>query len=339
VARLEQAVQSVVQWEELLAVRTREAGPDGPAILGRYEIARGEVVFTPRFPFVPGLTYDVSFDGAVFDRLSGVAESSTSSRSESFTVPRAQRLPSTVVLGIYPTGSDVPENLLRLYVEFSAPIAVQDVSAHVRLLDSTGHEVESAFVEIREGLWDPGRTRLTLFLHPGRIKRGVGPNRSMGPPLRSGETYELEISSELIDAGGLPLRKPHRKMLRAGPPDRSSPDPARWRMIAPAASRAPLVLAFPQPLDSALLRRLLQVIDSTGEPVTGRVELTEGETLWTFSPNRPWTAGEHRVRVHPALEDLAGNRIDGLFDEKMLDSKGPGGVRQGVAELTFTVGK
>ena len=39
------------------------------------------------------------------------------------------------------------------------------------------------------------RHRLTLLFHPGRVKRGVGPNEALGPPLRSGETFRLVVDA------------------------------------------------------------------------------------------------------------------------------------------------
>jgi hypothetical protein len=55
----------------------------------------------------------------------------------------------------------VPENLLRVYLEFSAPMG-----GAPRILD-------------------PDCTRYTLFFDPGRVKRKALPNRQSGRPLRA----------------------------------------------------------------------------------------------------------------------------------------------------------
>ena len=48
--------------------------------------------------------------------------------------------------------------------------------------------------------------------------------------------------------------------------------------------------------------------------VTGRVDITNSETVWLYRPEAAWRVGQYRVAAHPTLEDLAGNRLDGVFD-------------------------
>ena len=59
---------------------------------------------------------------------------------------------------------------------------------HIRLLDAQGAPVELPFLEIDEELWNAEMTRLTLFIDPGRIKRGVKPLEEIGPSLVAGQT-------------------------------------------------------------------------------------------------------------------------------------------------------
>ena len=42
--------------------------------------------------------------------------------------------------------------------------------------------------------------------------------------------------------------------------------------------------------------------------------LSPGATELIFTPSERWAAGEHHLRVLPALEDLAGNNLRGAFD-------------------------
>ena len=44
---------------------------------------------------------------------------------------------------------------------------------------------------------------------------------------------------------------------------------------------------------------------------------------WTFTPAAPWAAGDYALRVHPALEDRAGNRFDRLFDRELATTPPP----------------
>ena len=75
-----------------------------------------------------------------------------------------------------------------------------------------------AFVEIEHGLWDPRQTRLTVLLHPGRIKRGVAPGERLGPPLRAGRSYRLVVDASMPDAAGRPLGRAFEKRFRSSPP-------------------------------------------------------------------------------------------------------------------------
>jgi hypothetical protein len=52
--------------------------------------------------------------------------------------------------------------------------------------------------------WD---ARRRVRLDPGRLKRGVGPNRELGPPLKVGEAYTLAVGTEMTDSCGRPLRE------------------------------------------------------------------------------------------------------------------------------------
>ena len=65
--------------------------------------------------------------------------------------------------------------------------------------------------------------------------------------------------------------------------------------------------------------RLITVIDASGEPIPGSVVLSAYESVWSYQPHSPWQSGRYEVVVHATLEDLAGNRLDRLFDEKDVD--------------------
>jgi hypothetical protein len=60
----------------------------------------------------------------------------------------------------------------------------------------------SAAVECIPGeeLWDPGFRRLTMTFAPGRIKRGLTSNESIGPPITEGKRYTLVVDRDWLDA-------------------------------------------------------------------------------------------------------------------------------------------
>jgi hypothetical protein len=66
-------------------------------------------------------------------------------------------------------------------------------------------------------------------------------------------------------------------------------------------------------MDHGLLGRTLTVLRA-GRPVAGGVRVGAAERSWVFSPDSPWTAGDHTLRIDTDLEDLAGNNLRQVFD-------------------------
>jgi hypothetical protein len=63
-----------------------------------------------------------------------------------------------------------------------------------------------------------------------------------------------------------------------------------------------------------MLQRALWLVDAEGRRLAGRIAVTDEETRWHFTPERPWTPGAYRLVVDTALEDLAGNSIAKPFE-------------------------
>lgn len=285
-----------------LAVYVGEPRAYLPPVLGAHSVDAEGLHFQPRFPFVTGVRYTARLDlgdGAPLDH--------------GFVVGAPRGLPPTVV-GVFPSGDTLPENALRLYLNFSRAMETREAQSHVRLLDEAGAEVPLAFVEIEHGLWDPEQTRLTLLFHPGRVKRGIAPGERLGPPLRAGRSYRLVVDGAMADVAGRPLATPFEKTFAAVAADRASPRAEEMRVHAPREASEPLVVDLPEPLDAALLQRLVWVEDARGGRIEGTIELSGGETRWSFRSSSGWITGDYAVRMHPALEDRAGNRFDRLFD-------------------------
>ncbi|HUG52921.1 MAG TPA: hypothetical protein VMR21_04950 [Vicinamibacteria bacterium] len=277
-------------------------GPDVPAVLGAHAVDEAGLHFRPRFPFVPGLRYRARFAFAG-TRIEHVFEADLVAPRDP---PR--------VRAVHPSGETLPENALRLYVQFSRPMNRRGAMRQVRLVGPDGREVPLAFVDVEDGLWDPGRTRLTLFLHPGRVKRGVAPGERLGPPLRHGAEYRLVVDGAMADAAGVAMGAPHEHRFRAVEADRTSPRAAEVHVEAPFSARGPVTVVLPEPLDHGLLRRWVWIEDARGTIVDGEVDVGAAETRWTFTPGQAWAPGHYAVRLSAALEDRAGNRFDRLFD-------------------------
>ena len=74
---------------------------------------------------------------------------------------------------VYPSADRLPENQLKFYLHFSAPMSQGDCYRHIKLLDARGKAVDLPFLELDQELWDPTGTRFTLFFDPWRIKRAI----------------------------------------------------------------------------------------------------------------------------------------------------------------------
>lgn len=339
--RLEQLAitdRSLAQWQELLTVvaGTGDITTDInlPPMSGRYQITNDVLRFTPSFPLTDGVRYRATFRHAALPGLSG---STNPVVAATYRIAPTAHVPTTVVSAIYPSSAVVPENLLKFYLHFSAPMSRGNIYDHIHLLDYSGKPVELPFLEIDEELWNPEMTRLTLFLDPGRIKRGVRPLEEVGPSLEAGKSYSLVIGREWQDGSGNSLREPFTKQFKVGPPDREPPDPATWTLQPPAAgSRAAFTVTFPKPMDRALTERVIRIIDTGGHPVKGIVSIGDVERNWAFKPEEPWKPGDYRLQVPAIIEDLAGNNIGKPFDldlEARADSPPSGSV----ITLPFTV--
>src|SRR5262245_32130723 len=179
--------------------------------------------------------------------------------------------PTTLVRHVYPSAYTLPDNLLKFYIHFTAPMSRGNIYDHIHLRDESGRDVELPFLEIDEELWDGTTTRLTLIIDPGRIKRGVRPPEEIGPALEAGKSYTLAIGREGRDGAGNPLKEGFQKAFKVTPPDREPPDPARWKVESPrAGSRDPLAVVFPEPMDHALSQRLIRVAEDQGGAPPGK---------------------------------------------------------------------
>jgi hypothetical protein len=275
-----------------------------PPLLGSYSAGRGLLVFHPRFPLAPGVHYRAVF------QLHG-----ENPVVAFFDGPPQDTTPSTRVQQIYPTANVLPANELKLYVYLSAPMSSGEAWEHIRLLDESGKPVPMAFLELDQELWDPDNQRLTVLFDPGRIKRGLAPANEIGPPLVEGKKFTIAIDGGWHDARGVPLVEGFAKTFSVGPADRVSPDTKQWKITPPKAGTSDaLIVEFPEPMDYALLQRLLGVQCSDAEALAGDVNVDREEKEWRFTPHQAWNAGTCNVVADARLEDLAGNHLDRVFD-------------------------
>jgi hypothetical protein len=304
---------STEQWQSLFRVTV--VGLDGPAIAGTYQVTSDALLFKPAFRWDPGRRYKVSFDPAQLpSRRAQLLIEKTIALA-----PAIAAAPASVA-GLWPAASRWPENLLRFYIHFSAPMSATNPPGRVSVVDEDGEEIEGALLPFEADLWNADRTRYTVFFDPGRVKRGILPNRERGRPLVNGRRYAIVVDGDWRDGHGQPLAAPFRHEFLAGPEQAQAIDPSRWRLAPPAAAtRQPLTVDFPWPLDRAILRRALGVSRAgAGAFLEGEMEVERDDTRWNFIPNRAWPAGAYELVAFTVLEDPSGNAIGRPFEIDMF---------------------
>lgn len=224
--------------------------------------------------------------------------------------------PITLVEAVYPANAELPANLLKFYLHFSRPMREgREIFDHIRLLDADGKAVEGPWRETE--LWTADARRLTLWIHPGRVKQGVNLRDELGPVLQPGTHYTLVVDAALRDAAGQPLAREFRLSFQAAPEVHERLDLAGWEISAPkAGTREPLRVVVRWPLDHALALRCLRIHAAEGE-VPGKAALAVDERTWTFIPDNAWLAIPHTLTADPWLEDLAGNTFERAFDRDL----------------------
>jgi len=269
-------------------------------ISGTYAAVGDAATFTPAFPFVDGQVYTVLLRGKA---------------KQEFIVGPEGLPVRPEVLAVYPSGQVIPENTLRFYIEFASPMQPHRAEEFISLEDADGRPDREAFMSFKQELWNHDRTRLTLLMDPGRIKRGVATNLELGPALESGHRYTLVVGAGWPAASGQGVTAEHRSAFDIGDPLRSRPDTGNWAITAPRLGTTdPLELRFDRAFDRVQLRHSITVSDARGQRIPGSMTPLEHETAVSFVPAEVWRDSEVFVSVDATLEDVAGNNFREVLD-------------------------
>ncbi|SHG74689.1 hypothetical protein SAMN05444003_0745 [Cognatiyoonia sediminum] len=273
------------------------------AIAGRYFVNETSLTFVPAFGFEAGQTYvaKIGNDGDV--------------QEVPFSLAAAVATQPAKVTAAYPSGDVLPENTLRFYLHFSVPMQPQVAFDYIRLVDEAGVVDAAAFMQFKQELWNEDRTRLTLLIDPGRIKREVSTNVALGPALLEGRRYTLEVNSGWYSADGLSVLPGFAKTFNVTSDLRTRPDLSLWSANAPCTgTRDPLIVTLDRPFDRHLLQRALRVETKTNTEIKGHFEVENMEQQVSFTPLAPWPVEELELLADPTLEDVAGNNFQDLLD-------------------------
>jgi hypothetical protein len=289
------------------AYRIYLSGESQTPVLGSISSEGSFITFKPAVPFGPGNSYNIregDSNVGLFKILPG---------------PSGASPPE--LLAIYPARDTVPENLLKCYLQFSRPMqAVGRALDYIRVTRATDGLEVSVFLDMPAELWNEDHSQLTLWLDPGRIKKGLIPNETLGKPLQEGNTYLISVSQAWRAADGTQLKKEYVKKYIIGPPDEAKPNPERWQLVLPKAGTADsLVIHFEKAVDAFIAREAMGVYHDDNGYVSGEWEANRASEALFFTPANGWAPGSYTLVVDARLEDLAGNNIRRLFDTDLAN--------------------
>jgi hypothetical protein len=214
-----------------------------------------------------------------------------------------------IPIRISPQAKVLPANTLRFYIQFPRPGEAHFDRDQLWLLNEEQQVVQDPFLVLSQELWSPDGRRLTVLMEPGRIKRGIGADPSHDPALVVGRTYSLVVTA---------LGQTVRHTFRVTDPVLEAVDETSWRLVSPAVgSLDAAVVRFDRVMDAALCEDEIGILSPAGELVQTRVSLAPDGTALQLIPNRPWSAGEHRLVVSNRLEDVCGNRLGEALDHEL----------------------
>lgn len=296
-------VDSLTQY-----VAVKRADQPATAILGSFQVEQN-VVFEPLVPF--------SFDTEYQLYIRGKQISTISSKDPNPGV-------APMVVASYPQLDTVPDNLLKIYLQFSQPMREGQALTHISLLANGKDSLKDVFLDLQPELWNEDRTVVTLWLDPGRIKRDLQPHLRMGNPLQQKASYTFVVSANWQNTKGIPLGQPYRWQFSTTLRDSLSPLPANWKLVIPVReTKNPLFIYFGEVLDHFLLQESFAIKNGNGDTVTGIWKITDKDRACRFIPSVPWAEGNYTIDIAARLEDLAGNNLNRPFDRDLRDRKKP----------------
>jgi hypothetical protein len=289
---------SLSQW-----LKIKVSKGTGGKMIGSYTSSSDFVLFSPLLPLSRGLSYEIYYHD---QRLGNVL------------IPGADASDRPRLLSIYPTADELPENLLKFYVQFSTKMREGEALKNILLLDEKNDTLHDIFLDLKPELWNEEGNTLTIWLDPGRIKRELIPNQRLGNPLQKGKRYTLLVSEGWKDVQGKSLTASYRKDFTVVARDSVSPDIETWHLSLPTInSRRPLEISLNESLDYFLLQETIFILDGNEKILPGKFHITSAETTLAFTPADNWKAGDYQLVVAEHLEDLAGNNLKRPFDRDL----------------------
>lgn len=269
------------------------------AIDGKWIRSKHKKIYKPVFPFEENVWYRVKTNA-----MDTLMRFSSPKKKPSF------------VTGIYPLTDSIPENLLRFYIYFNAPMQQGNFPEHIHLYNEQGEDLRNAFFDNQRELWNNNYTRITVLLDPGRVKTGLAANIKMGRVFTAGQQYRLVIDKGWKDIDGNELENSYVKKIISVNAYDQPPDTSNWIVDFPRHPSDTLCIYFGGKTDHVSVQQFIAVADNNKKTVRGKMYLNKDEVSAVFVPEHPWLKGNYTLLVNGRLEDITGNNLNGLLDHK-----------------------
>lgn len=292
-----------LEFEDLgIEVRTTKISVQNSdiSISGKWIKGKKKIIFVPDYPFEERVWYCVKTGGR--DTLMRLPE---------------KKNKTSFVTRIYPLTDSIPENLLRFYVYFNAPMQQGNFPRHIHLYNEANDDLRHAFFDDQRELWNKDFTRLTILLDPGRIKSGLEVNRRMGRVFIPKQVYRLVIDKGWKDIEGFELQSSYTKTFSVVQEDIVHPDINSWNIKFPKDRKDFLQILFNDKMDHTGIEQYIAITDAAQTRIKGKMYLQRGETSVVFVPTKKWKKGEYILYINARTEDIAGNNINGLLDHNV----------------------
>lgn len=250
-------------------------------------------------------------EGLQFDAISTISGDTLSRKIETPQL-EASDFPISEAEAFFPYSlhDSLPCNQLYFHVRFSQPMFPDRLAYRVASIwDETKNEFIPKLWRERSYWIDSNRV-LVLMIHPGRVKRGIG----LDLPFVAGNFYEFFVSGELTDHMGRPVKiDPYQQDFKAATADYTIPKIRFKQFIIPEVGDInTLVMIFSEEMDYASIVDGVTIHDEKGQRVDGW--FSAGDPEITFDPYVPWTPGKYTITFDKIVADLAGNRLNRLFE-------------------------
>ncbi|MBQ0736143.1 Ig-like domain-containing protein [Aquimarina celericrescens] len=274
-------------------------------ILGNVVEEKETIRFNPVIPFGWNQKYTLVYDSTI----------------EHFEITLPKKYKYLSVEAIYPSIKKLPSNLLKWYFKFSKPINQPSVYDNIRFTDTNGDTLDRVILPLNNALISDNGLLLTVWVEPGRQKRGLIPNQQLGAVFEEGKEYSLIISKNLKDYEGIAMQQDYIHRFIIVNADREQPTINSWKICIPTpGTTSNLMIHFnEEPMDYGSTLSSIRIIDPQKKEIKGDLKLINNEKTLVFKPLQPWKKGHYQISIDVSLEDLAGNNLNRLFDSDIND--------------------